>query len=326
MRQYLACILVACVVAGCQNGNAVMPRAWMTPTAPTSRPTPAPAVMAYVAGEPIYMSELQDLLVRAHGVPVAYELVANELVRQAAQAKGLTASDAEIQAESDRTLRELFPNAQQSDQRERLLGELLQRRGVSAKQWQLVMRRNGLLGKLAAPRVTVGEAEIAEEFRLQYGRKVEVRHIQTVSLASAQDVLKQLGKGADFAELARRVSVNPSSVEGGLLPPIGPDSRMVPPAIREAALAMTKVGQLSEPIQVETAYHVLRLEKIHPPANVKLSDVKDALARDARARLLRAEQQKVLAELIQATRNAKSIQYVDPVLKVQVEAAQEPAP
>ena len=122
------------------------------------------------------------------------------------------------------------------------------------------------------------------------------------------------------------MSINPSAADGGLLPPIGPDTRTVPPAIREAALAMTKVGQISDPIQVETAYHVLRLEKIHPPQDARFNDVKDALARDARARLLRAEQQKVLAELIQAARDAKSIQYVDPVLKAQVQAAQEPPP
>lgn len=282
--------------------------------------------MAYVAGEPIYMSELHDLLVRAQGVPVAYQLVANELVRQAAQAKGLEASQAEIQAESDRTLEELFPRAQPGQQRERLLHELLQRRGVSAKQWQLVMRRNVLLGKLAAARVTVSDEDLAEEFRLRYGRKVEVRHIQTASLAAAQEALKQLTEGADFAELARRMSINPSAVDGGLLPPIGADSRSVPPAIREAALAMTRVGQLSDPIQVETSYHILRLEKVHPPQDVKFSQVKDALARSARARLLRVEQQKVLQELIQAANDAKSIRYVDPVLKAEVQAAQQAPP
>jgi parvulin-like peptidyl-prolyl isomerase len=334
MRCVLPMMLAACLLGGCGGeGPGLIPQSWGPPSSrrpppapPASQPASTEPVMAYVAGQPIMMSELVDLLVRAHGVPVAYQLVADELVRQAATAKGLTVSDEEVQAESERTLQELFGTVERADQRERMLKELLDRRGVSPKQWQLVMRRNVLLSKLAEPRVTVTDQDLAEEFRLRYGRRVQVRHIQTTSLAAAQEVLKQLAEGADFAELARRLSVNPSSVEGGLLPPIGPDSRTVPPAIREAALAMTRVGQISAPIQVETAYHILRLEKIYPPQDVDFDKVKEDLARSAHARLLKAEQQKVLAELVQAARDSKSIQYVDPVLKAEVEAAEEAQP
>jgi len=134
-----------------------------------------------------------------------------------------------------------------------------------------------------------------------------------------------LKDGADFAELARRVSVNPSAAEGGLLPPIGRDSTNLPPAIVEAAMSLKQVGQITDPIQVDTAFHILKLEKIIEPQNVKLDDVKDKLTQNLRNRRLRIESQKLLQELIQAAKDGKSIQYADPVLKAQFQAALEQA-
>jgi foldase protein PrsA len=279
--------------------------------------------MAYVAGQPIYMSDLNDLLVRSYGLPMAYQLIASELVRQQAEAKGVTATDREVQEESDHTVAEMFSQADRSDQRERLLDELLRRRNMSYKQWQMIMLRNVLLRKLVEPRVTVTDEDVTKEFGIQYGQKVQVRHIQVMSLAAADDVRKQLKDGVDFAELARRVSVNPSAAEGGLLPPIGKDSTNLPTAIVEAAMSLKRVGQITDPIQVETAFHILKLEKIIEPQNVKFDDVKDKLAQDVRNRRLRIESQKLLQELIQAARDGKRIQYVDPVLKAQFQAALE---
>lgn len=328
MHRLAACLLAACVLSGCDRyGSPVMP--WSrnaAPPPPASRPAASQPVMAVVAGRPIFMSEMNDLLVRAHGLPVAFQLVTDEVVRQAAQAKDLTADPNEVQAESDRTLADLLPQSTAPDQRQHLLADLLKQRGLSPKQWQLAMTRNVLLRKLAEPRVTVTDNDLSEEFARQFGRKVEVRHIQTDSLPAAQKVLTLLNDGADFADLARRLSTNPSAAEGGLLPLIAEHSVLVPPGLRDAALALTQVGELSKPVQVEMAYHVLRLEKVHPPQDVRFDDVKDALARDARDRLLRLEQRKVLAELIQAAQDAKSIQYVDPTLRAQVESTGDQPP
>ncbi len=328
MRHILACVFLLSAMLGCGEGSSPVLQGWnpavKTPVA-TSAPTSAPAVMATVSGRPIYMSDLHDLLVRTHGVSMAYQLVAGELVHQAAEANHVSASDREVQEESDRTLAEMFGQVARGDQREQLLNEWMRQRGMSFKQWQMIMLRNVLLRKLAEPRVNVSDEDLAKEFGRQYGRKVQVRHIQTDSLASAQEALKKLEKGADFAELARKMSVNPSAADGGLLPPIGQDSRTLPPALTEAALAMKHVGETTDPIQVETSFHILMLEKIIEPQNVKFADVKDKLIQDVRRRRLRSESQKLLGELIQAAQNDHRIQYVDPVLRAQVQAAQEEA-
>jgi foldase protein PrsA len=327
MRYVFACVLFLGLILGCGEGSRPFLQTWSVtkPPVAASEPTSMPAVMATVDGRPIYMSDLNDLLVRAHGVAMAYQLVAGEMVRQAAEANHLSATDREVQEEGDRTMAEMFGLVERGGQRERLLDEWLRQRGMSYKQWQMIMLRNVLLRKLVEPRVTVSDEDLAKEFGRQYGRKVQVRHIQTESLTSAQQALKKLEEGADFAELARQMSVNPSAAEGGLLPPIDQDSRTLPPALTEAALALKRVGETTDPIQVETAFHILKLEKIIEPQNVKFADVKDKLSQDVRRRRLRSESQKLLGELIKAAQDGHRIQYVDPVLKAQVQAAQEEA-
>jgi parvulin-like peptidyl-prolyl isomerase len=291
-----------------------------TTTAPTAatRPTTG-AVMAYVNGRPIYMRPLHEMLVRAHGVEQAQQLIASELVAQAAEDQNLTASDAEIAAEHERTLERMFPdNVSGAEQRERLLEQLMVQKGVPREEWRMTMRRNVLLGKLAVPRAAVSEAELRTQFEERYGRKFVVRHIQTASLSDAQNALEQLREGADFAQLARKVSKSRSAATGGLLQPIGPKAPGLPPPLREAARSLKTPGEISEPIQVGTTYHVLHLERIVEAQDVKFEDVKDSLAEAVRDDKLQALKPQILAELIRRAR----IEYVDPILKIKSKAAE----
>lgn len=291
-----------------------------TTTAPTATTRPAAgAVMAYVNGRPIYMRRLHEMLVRSHGVEQGRQLIASELVAQAAEEQNLTASDEEIAAEHERTLERMFPDdVSGSEQKERLLEHLMVQRGVPREEWRMTMRRNVLLGKLAGPRATVGEAELRTQFEERYGRKFVVRHIQTASLSDAQNALERLRKGADFAQLARKVSKNRSAATGGLLQPIGPKAPGLPPPLRKAARSMKTPGEISEPIQVGTTYHVLHLERIIESQNVKFEDIKDSLAEAVRDDKLRALKPQILAELIRLGR----VEYVDPILKRKSKAAE----
>ena len=327
------CVITAAVlVGGCErmklgsSSTKPVPPAVATPTR-SERPvatSPAPPaerapgeVMAHVNGQPIYMASLYEMLLEEHGVKLAQQLIADELVRQAGAEKNLTVTEAEIQAEHDQTLRNMFPQIDDPAQLERLLDQLLVRRELSRDLWRRTMRRNVLLGKLAAPQVQITEPELQEEFGAQYGRKVVVRHIQTAGLAEAQDVLKRLRAGEDFAKLAAEVSTNPSAAQGGLLPPIGAKVEGLPPAIRQAALAMNTPGELSEPIQVQTTFHVLRLEEVLPPQGVNFQDVRGRLEADLRAKKLMALRNRVLADLARSA----NVEYRDPILKRRAEEA-----
>ncbi len=278
---------------------------------PVGTPGRNQAVMAYINGKPIYMETLHDLLLRSHGLPAAQQLIGLELVRQEAQKANITITDEDVQEEIDRKLKQTFGEALAGEQRERLLKQFLERLKYPRPQWEMRMRMNAYLTKLASPRITVSDTELRDEFGRQFDRRVVVRHIETATLIRAQQVLKELEAGADFAKLAFRHSTNPSGKNGGLLPPIGAKTVGVPRAVKQVALAMKSVGEISDPVQIGTTFHILKLDKIIPPQNVRLADVKDKLEKDIRERKLRQLQSWILVDLV---RKAK-IEYADPILK-----------
>lgn len=286
--------------------------------APPKPAQPGRPVMAYVNGEPVYMDQLNQLLISGYGMSVAQQLVANELVRQEAQRKGLAVTDAEVEAEHQRTMDSMFSTVSEPNQRQRLLEQLLKRNNVSLDQWNLTMRRNTLLAKLADNQVQVTEEETKEEFDRQYERKVKVQHIQTATLADAQKVLKDLADGAEFTALVNKYSIGPTADKAGLLEPFGSKDTGTPPALRQVAMGMKKIGEVSDPIQVGTAFHILKLLGIIEPENIKYENVQARLAADVRKRKAVALQQDILQILVRGGK----LQYVDPILKSQADQGQ----
>ena len=81
--------------------------------------------------------------------------------------------------------------------------------------------------------------------------------------AKAEDLLKQIKGGADFAELARANSACPSSKQGGDLDFFG-RGQMTPP-FEKAAFAL-KPGQVSDVVETQFGYHIIKLTD-HKDAN-----------------------------------------------------------
>jgi hypothetical protein len=263
-------------------------------------PQTGSAVMAMVNDKPIYMSSLHEVLIDAHGMEMAWQLIAMEVVRQELHRKGFSIAASDVLAENDNSLKEVFGEGFNPAEREKLLGQLLGKRGIPRRQWDMTITRNAMLRKLAEPRVKVTDEDLKAQFAEQFGRRVVARHIQTESLAQAQMVLTKLRKPrADFAQLAWKYSRNRTAKNGGKLPAIGvltpPE---IPTALRKAALAMEKIGQISQPIQVGTVYHILMLEKVISPRTEKFEAVKDKLHATIRARRVNMIRQQILRDLL----------------------------
>lgn len=125
---------------------------------------------------------------------------------------------------------------------------------------------------------TVSEADIKaeyEKFKAQVGDKeFSARHILVSTEAEAKDVIAQLGKGGDFASLAKEKSKDPGSKDKGGDLGWFPPAAMVKPF--SDAVGTLKKGQVTQtPVQTQFGWHVIKLEDTRtaqPPAYDKVQD------------------------------------------------------
>jgi len=97
--------------------------------------------------------------------------------------------------------------------------------------------------------------------------------------AKADDILKKLKAGADFAKLAEQYSDDPGSKkQGGEL---GPVSRgvMVKP-FEDALFAIAKPGDIAGPVRSQFGYHIIRLEGIKGAQVKPFSEARAQLVTD----------------------------------------------
>jgi peptidyl-prolyl cis-trans isomerase C len=123
---------------------------------------------------------------------------------------------------------------------------------------------------------TIAAAVTEEAIRADYDKFVaefvpadEVRasHILVATEEEAKAIKAELDGGADFAELAKEKSIDPGAASGGDLGFFGKGMMVAP--FETAAFAMTEIGQVSEPVQSQFGWHIIKLEEKRqstPPA------------------------------------------------------------
>jgi len=300
-----------CVSTGCDPYDDPVVTPPTVSDAPAERP-----VMAMVNGRPIYMDELHHHLVASFGSAFASYLIDFEIVQQAAQAEGVQLADADIADEHERSLARMSIQTTDPAEREQLLTQALRESGMTREQYDLWLRGRAFLRKLAEANAHVTEQDVRDEYQRQFGRKVMVRTIQLSSLASIEQIRQMLVDGEDFGELARQYSDHPSSTDGGLLAPISPRSVHVDVPLRDVAVTLTEVGQLSQPVRVGDAYHILQLVKIYESQDEDLQAVEDQLRLDVRERKVLYLQESILLEL----RRQAEVRLIDSTLREQAAA------
>jgi peptidyl-prolyl cis-trans isomerase D len=100
------------------------------------------------------------------------------------------------------------------------------------------------------------------------------------ALTKAQDLLAQIRKGADFADVAKKNSDDSgSAAQGGDLGFADASAYVKPFA---DALFKLKPGELSEPVRTEYGYHIIRLDELHPAHAKTLADSRAEIEADYR--------------------------------------------
>lgn len=105
------------------------------------------------------------------------------------------------------------------------------------------------------------------------------------SLKKAKEILARLRAGESFEALAKAESADPgSAARGGDLGFFGP-GKMVRP-FEDAVNALSKPGDVSEPVESQFGYHIIRLDERRPKGLVDFETVRAQLQGEARAAVL----------------------------------------
>ena len=104
------------------------------------------------------------------------------------------------------------------------------------------------------------QAAYQEQMKSGAVRQYKARHILVGSEDQAKDIIAKLGKGANFAALAKQYSLDPGSkANGGELGDWFSGESMVPEF--SAALATLKKGEYTkQPVKTQYGWHVIQLE------------------------------------------------------------------
>lgn len=114
--------------------------------------------------------------------------------------------------------------------------------------------------------------------------------------ARAEEARAKALAGADFAKLAAEYSDDPSvGGNGGDLGFFGHNAMVKP--FEEAAFALKKPGELSEPVETQFGFHVIRLIEARPGRLKGFEEVKDALIAHLKQKYVQTERDRHLESI-----------------------------
>jgi foldase protein PrsA len=235
-----------------------------------------PDPVATVNGEPISRDAYYRRLLQVAGRRVLEQLVEEELVRQEAEKRKITVTDAELQKR--------LADDEAATMAQRRYSE--QKYQAWLKVYLEVVRMRMLKEKLVSDTVTVTEPEVGEFYnrsRDKYpitvpeGRRVSYILFATEKEDTAHRIRTQLDRNPEkFGALARQHSIHLTRERGGEYPDYVYLSQN-PGADERAIFALEKVGDISPIVPTSEGFFIIRLDDIRPGKRYEYDEVKDKL-------------------------------------------------
>lgn len=130
----------------------------------------------------------------------------------------------------------------------------------------------------------VSDEELQAAYDAQYKdaepeQEFNASHILVETKEEADAIKAELDGGADFAEVAKEKSTGPSGPGGGSLGWFGPG--MMVPEFEEAVAGM-EAGGVSEPVETQFGWHVIKLNETRTGEAPALEDVREELETQVR--------------------------------------------
>ena len=175
------------------------------------------------------------------------------------------------------------------------LQEMLKREGRTLESYKNHIRDQILVSKITqfeiGNRVKVSEKSIIKYYKKNQKEfweegKVRARHILFISergssenrrrakLRQAKKVLSEIRKGSDFSKLAIKYSEDVSASSGG---DVGFVKRGKMVREFEEVVFSLKPGQISDIVETEYGYHIIKVDEVLPGKTLTLKDVKNRI-------------------------------------------------
>ncbi len=231
-------------------------------------------VLCTVNDNPITRANLNKAVQQEWGRKILEDVIERKLILQAAQARGLSIPEEELNARLAAVKAEYGSLAD--------FNAMMRKEGIKGPTFRQQLRCQMLLEKLVEELGAVTE----EQTRVYYDDHIaeyqspERRHMHAIVAADAEQAYQareQVAGGADFDGIAEHAD---SDIGGDWGWMVKDDLRN--PLIRETAFSL-KSGHVSNPIFVDEQYYVLWVEEIHPGVDRSFEEVKDDIVAELRA-------------------------------------------
>ena len=154
-----------------------------------------------------------------------------------------------------------------------------------------------------------------EEFKK--GQEIQTRQIVVKTEQEAKEIQARIAKGEDFAELAKKYSIDPTAKKTGGDIGFHPKGTLIP-EFEAAAFKLTKVGQVTPPVKTQLGFHLIKLEGLRSGTYVPFAEVKDFI----RQKMTQETQTEVLKTYIEGLKKNAKIVINDDVLKEDVKKSE----
>ncbi|MFC5649062.1 peptidylprolyl isomerase [Paenibacillus solisilvae] len=212
--------------------------------------------VATVNGVAISKDKLFDSMAELGGAQTLDNLIQDELITQEADKAGIKVTDADVDKEIE-SVKGRFPSEAEFE-------AALQQAGMTLedlkKQTPMQLRIRKILEPQVVDKVTEADMKTYfDENKASFNTPLQVRasHILVATEKEANDILKELKAGGDFAAIAKAKSTDTGSKEsGGDLGFFGAGA--MDPAFEKAAFALKK-DELSAPVKSTYGYHIIKV-------------------------------------------------------------------
>lgn len=234
---------------------------------------------------------LYNELIGVGGKQTLNSMITEELIKQEMTKQSITVTDAEVNEEVD-ALKASFPSEDQFNM-------ALQQSGMTLDDLKEQTKTQVELKKLMGDKIKVTDEEIKtiyDQNKESFATPEQVRasHILVETKEEADEIVKQLKGGADFAAIAKEKNQDATKDTGGDLDFFGRGE--MDPAFEEAAFKLKK-DEISAPVKSSFGYHIIKVTDRKEATNPTLEDKKDEIRKQLENQKVYQESSAYIQEL-----------------------------